>query len=78
MSNLVVAFSLVMYLGTGDGRRAIDTNLRFYSVDDCLYFAFRLAVRHGNYSDIDLIDPRDRVITYCVPKAYDPSLVEIF
>ena len=78
MSNLVVAFSLVMYLGTGDARRPVDTNLRFYNGDDCLYFASRLAKRYGNYTHIDLIDPRDRVTTYCVPQAYDPSLVALF
>jgi len=78
MSNFVVAFSLVMYLGTGDARRAIDTNLQFYNVDDCNYFASRLAKRYGNYSHIDFIDPRDRVTIYCIPKAYDPTLVEIF
>ena len=37
MLKFVVAFSLVMYLGTGDDRRPVDTNLRFYNVDDCLY-----------------------------------------
>lgn len=78
MSNLVVAFSLVMYLGTGDARRPVDTNLRFYNVDDCNYFASRLAKRYGNYTHIDFIDPRDRVTTYCLPQVYDSSLVEIF
>ena len=79
MVEWVVAFVLVMYQGVGDDRRAIAKNLlHFRSIDDCNYFAKQITRTHGNYQHLDLVDPRDRVTTYCVPQAYDTSLVEIF
>lgn len=78
MTEWVVAFALVMYQGVGDGRREVTTNLTFYSVDRCLYFADRLAKRHGNYEYVDLMDPRDRVTTYCVPRAVDPTKMRVY
>lgn len=77
MTELVVAFSLVMFIGAGDGRRENPTNLTFYSVDDCLYFAKRLATRYSNNGYVDL-DNRDTITTYCVPKAVDPATTRIF
>jgi hypothetical protein len=78
MTEWVVAFVLIMYQGAGDGRREIVTNLSFYSVVDCQWYAKQLARQHGNYKYLDLIDPRDRITTYCVPRAVDPSKTKVY
>ena len=79
MGEWVVAFLLVMYQGVGDDRRAIGKNLlHFRSVDDCNYFAKQVTRTHGNYEHLDLVDPRDRVTAYCLPKAIDPSKTKVY
>jgi phosphoribulokinase len=79
MGEWVVAFVLVMYQGVGDDRRAIAKNmLHFRSVDDCNYFAKQVTRTHGNYEHLDLVDPRDRVTAYCLPKAIDPSKTKVY
>lgn len=78
MTEWVVAFVLIMYQGVGDGRREIVTNLSFYSVADCHWYAKQLARQHGNYKYLDLVDPRDRITTYCVPRAVEPSKTKVF
>jgi phosphoribulokinase len=79
MVEWVVAFVLVMYQGVGDDRRAIAKNLlHFRSVDDCNYFAKQVTRTHGNYEHLDLVDPRDRVTAYCLPKAIDPSKTKVY
>jgi phosphoribulokinase len=79
MVEWVVAFVLVMYQGVGDDRRAIAKNLlHFRSVDDCNYFAKQVTRTHGNYEHLDLVDPRERVTAYCLPKAIDPSKTKVY
>jgi phosphoribulokinase len=79
MVEWVVAFVLVMYQGVGDDRRSIAKNLlHFRSVDDCNYFAKQVTRTHGNYEHLDLVDPRDRVTAYCLPKAIDPSKTKVY
>ena len=78
MTEWIVAFSLVMFTGVGDARREVATNLVFYSVVDCQWYAKRLARQYGNYKYVDLVDPRDRITTYCIPKAVDPSKTRVY
>lgn len=78
MGEWIVAFSLVMYQGAGDVRREIPTNLIFYSVSDCQWYARQLARQYGNYKYVDLIPAKDRLTTYCLPKAVDPSKTKVF
>lgn len=75
---MVTVFLLVMYLGGGEDRRPVETNLRFYSVTECNFFAKELAKRFGNYRYSDLMDRRDRATLYCVPVSVDPNIVEVF
>ena len=79
MGEWVVAFLLVMYQGVGDDRRSIAKNLlHFRSIDDCNYFAKQITRTHGNYQHLDLVDPRERVTAYCLPKAIDPSKTKVY
>ena len=79
MGEWVVAFLLVIYQGVGDDRRPVAKNLlHFRSVDDCNYFAKQVTRTHGNYQHLDLVDPRDRVTAYCLPKAIDPSKTKVY
>ena len=75
---MLTVFLLVMYMGVGEDRYPIQTNLRFYSVTECNFFAKQLAKRYGNYSYLDLMDRRDRATLYCMPVTVDPSKVEVF
>ena len=65
---MLTVFLLVMYMGVGEDRYPIQTNLRFYSVTECNFFAKQLAKRYGNY----------RATLYCMPVTVDPSKVEVF
>jgi len=40
----------------------------FYNIDECNYFAKRVSQQYGNYFYKDLVDPKDRVTAYCLPK----------
>lgn len=75
---MLTVFLLVMYMGVGEERQPIQTNLRFYSVTECNFFAKQLAKRYGNYSYLDLMDRRDRATLYCIPVTVDPKIVEVF
>ena len=75
---MATVFLLVMYLGTGDERRAVQTNLHFWSVTECNFFAKELARRYGNYRYSDFMDRRDRVTIYCVPNTVDTTKVKVF
>jgi len=75
---MLTVFLLVMFLGTGDERREVKTNLRFYSVTECNFFARELARRYGNYQTIERMDHRDRVTTYCVPQEIDPDELRVY
>jgi hypothetical protein len=67
MDQWITVFLLVMFTGVGDGRREVTTNLMFYDLNDCTYFAKRLSHRYTSHRYMDL-DGRDRVVTYCIPK----------
>mgnify|MGYP006908215179 FL=1 len=75
---MLTVFLLVMYLGGGDDRRPVQTNLHFYSVTECNFFAKELAKRYGNYRYSDFMDKRDRATLYCIPVTVDPKVVEVF
>ena len=65
---MIHVFLLMFYLGTGDDRRLMSADMYFRDVNECNYFASKLAKRYGNYQYIDLMDSRDRATVYCVPK----------
>mgnify|MGYP001291177271 CR=1 FL=1 len=75
---MVHAFLLLVYLGTGDARQLISNDMYFRSIDDCNYFASRVAKRYGNYSYRDLMDSKDRVTSYCVPKYINADDVRLY
>jgi hypothetical protein len=75
---MLTVFLLMMFVGTGDERREVRTNLRFYSVTECNFFAKELARRYGNYAHRDWMDRRDRVTTYCVPDIIAPGEIEVY
>ena len=75
---MLTVFLLVMYLGGGDDRRPVQTNLRFYSVTECNFFAKEMARRYGNYGHRDWLDARDRVTVYCVPDIVDPETTKVY
>lgn len=63
------AFLLLVYLGSGDTRTLTSGDMYFADIDRCLYFADRVSKTHGNFNYRDYIDPADRIIAYCVPRA---------
>ena len=71
-------FLLLVYLGTGDARKLTSSDMFFADINECQYFASRIAKTHGNYSCSDFIDPKDRITTYCVPKYIQEGSVEIY
>ena len=75
---MVHVFLLLVYLGTGDSRQLVSGDMYFWSIDDCNYFASRLAKRYGNYRYSDYLDPKDRVTSYCVPKYLKEGSVRIY
>ena len=58
----------MVYLGVGEDRQLVSNNMYFKNINDCNYFAQQVSKRYGNYNHIDLIDPKDRVTAYCMPK----------
>jgi len=50
----------------------------FWDVNDCNYFASKLAKRYGNYRYRDYLDPQDRATVYCIPKYVDQNKVRIY
>lgn len=71
-------FLLMVYLGTGDERKAVSRDMYFYDINRCNYFASQVSKRYGNYSYSSLIDPKDRVTAYCLPKYIDTSNMTIY
>lgn len=76
--DVVDVFLLMVYLGTGDFRKLESGNMYFYSILECNHFASQLSKRYGNYSSLSLIDPKDRVTAYCVPKRVTEGQVKIY
>jgi len=75
---MVHVFLLLVYLGTGDSRQLISNDMYFWDVNDCNYFASKLAKRYGNYQYNSYMDPKDRVTAYCVPKYLKRDTVKIY
>jgi len=75
---MVHVFLLLVYLGTGDTRQLVSGDMYFYSATECDRFAVYASRRRGNYSYSYLMDKRDRVTAYCVPKLVDPDTVLIY
>lgn len=75
---MVTVFVVMMFLGTDDDRREIDTNLRFFDLIECNWYAKELSKRYGNYTSYYYMDRRDRVTTYCVPIHVNPDEVKVY
>jgi hypothetical protein len=75
---MIHVFLLLVYLGVEDDRRQVSNTMYFESIIDCNYFAAEIAKRFGSYGSLDGIDPRDRVIAYCVPQQVAKGSVEIY
>ena len=71
-------FLLLVYLGTGDARRLESGDMYFRDINECNYFASRVTKRYGNYQYKYLIDPKDRVTAYCVPRYVNPEDVKLY
>jgi len=65
-------------LGTGDARRLESGDMYFRDINDCNYFASRVTKRYGNYQYRYLVDPKDRVTAYCVPRYVNPEDVKLY
>jgi len=50
----------------------------FWNIERCNFFAKELSKRYGNYQYRNLVDPKDRVTAYCVPKYVNPDNVRIY
>ena len=75
---MIDAFLLMVYLGTGELRRLESGNMYFYSITECNYFASQVSKRYGNYGSLSLVDPKDRVTAYCVPKRVNPQNTKVY
>jgi len=62
---MIHAFLLMVYLGIGDDRRLISSDMYFRNVKTCNFFAKELSKRYSTYA---VMDKRDRATAYCVPK----------
>jgi len=71
-------FLLMVYLGTGDARTLVSNDMYFEDVDRCNYFASQVTKRYGNYQYHSLLDPRDRVTAYCLPKQIEKGSVTVY
>lgn len=71
-------FLLLVYLGTGDFRKLASGDMYFRSIIECNFFAREASRRYGNYQSSNLIDQRDRVTAYCVPKRVKEGSVIIY
>jgi hypothetical protein len=65
---MIHVFLLMVYLGTGEDRRAVSKDMYFYSVVDCNFFANEVSKRFGNYGSIESMNSKDRITAYCLPK----------
>ena len=75
---MVDAFLLLVYLGTGDFSKLESGNMYVYQITECNYFANQVSKRYGNYRYSDLLDPKDRVTAYCVPRQVNPDQVKVY
>lgn len=75
---MIDAFLLMVYLGTGEFRKLESGNMYFYSVTECNYFASQVSKRYGNYGSLSLVDPKDRVTAYCIPRQVNPEVTKVY
>ena len=75
---MIDAFLLMVYLGTGEFRKLESGNMYFYSVTECNYFASQVSKRYGNCGSSSLIDPKDRVTAYCIPRQVDAKVTKVY
>lgn len=73
---MVHVFLLLVYLG--EPRKLISGDMYFYSATECNRFAAYAAKRYGNYSYSYLMDKRDRVTAYCIPKLIEEGSVKVY
>ena len=59
---ILVAFSLHVFVGTGEDRRRVPETMRFKDVKECVYFAKTLHAQ-GNL-----------IPAYCLPEAVTPDM----
>ena len=71
-------FLLLVYMGTGDARKLESGDMYFRDINECNYFASRVTRSYGNYHYKYLIDPKDRVTAYCVPRYVNPEDVKLY
>jgi len=71
-------FLLLVFLGTGEFRQPVSNDMYFWNIERCNFFAKELSKRYGNYQYRNLVDPKDRVTAYCVPKYVNPDNVRIY
>lgn len=75
---IVDAFLLMVYLGVGDARQLVSNQMYFYNINECNYFASKVAKRYGNYVYSAHMDKRDRVTAYCIPAPVNKEEVRIY
>lgn len=71
-------FLLLVYLGAGDTRFLASGDMYFASIERCNFFASQVSKRYGNYNYTDLLDSRDKITAYCVPKLIKRGAVTIY
>jgi len=71
-------FLLFVYIGMGEDERLVSKDMYFRDINDCNYFASRVTKRYGNYQYRYLVDPKDRVTAYCVPRYVNPEDVKLY
>jgi hypothetical protein len=72
-------FLLLVYLGSADTKKLTSGDMYFADINQCLYFASRVSTVHGNFKYKDYVEPKDRIIAYCVPRALpDDTKVKVY
>ena len=71
-------FLLLVYIGVGEDRRFESNKMHFRDVTECNFFAGQLTKRYTNSRHYGIVDKRDRVTAYCVPKRVNPKSVRVY
>jgi hypothetical protein len=71
-------FLLLVYLGTGESRYLESGDMYFWDIDRCNYFASQVTKRYGNYKHSYIMDSKDRVTAYCVPRYVEIGKVKVY
>jgi hypothetical protein len=59
---ILVAFSLHVFIGTGEDRRRVPETMRFRDINDCVYFAKKLHAQG------------QKITAYCIPEAITENM----